>query len=83
MTFHGSLHLKNIYLNKGNILIGPPYMFSDKAEKLLRETFKKIDYFAPEFKSDAINLNPNGDLSKIDIWGFGMLFYNLLCGNLP
>lgn len=54
-------------------------MVSNLVEKKLKEQFERKDYYAPEFKQ----LSGMGDISKSDIWSFGMIFYYCLTGELP
>lgn len=81
--FHGAVHPNNVYINKDAILLGAPYVFNDQAEKRIRENQKKIDFLAPEFKSDALKLIEEKDLSKVDIWGYGFILFYLNFGDDP
>jgi serine/threonine protein kinase len=40
-----------------------------------------MDFFAPELKQDLLNKDPNADLSKSDVWSYGMLYYTVLYGD--
>ena len=75
MKFHGSLHNKNLFLDKGNILLGEPLIINDKAHKKMKDSRGTLDFFAPEFKQDAFLINPDTQLDRIDVWGFAMCFY--------
>ena len=33
--YHGSIHIKNLFVSRGVFKIGPPLIFNDKAEKKL------------------------------------------------
>ena len=54
-------------------------MISNLVEKKLKEQFERKDYYAPEFKQ----LSGMGDISRSDIWSFGMIYYFCLTGELP
>lgn len=50
IKFHGSLHNKNLFLDKGNISLGEPLIVNDKAHKKMKDSRGTLDFFAPEFK---------------------------------
>lgn len=45
-----TLHIKQLYVHNNRILIGEPFLITDKAEKKLRDLKPSMDYYAPEFK---------------------------------
>lgn len=40
-----------------------------------------MDFFAPEYKRDLLEKDPNANLTKADVWSYGMLYYTVLYGD--
>ena len=80
---HGSLHIKNLWINKYCLKLGEPLIFNEKAERKLRDNKSILDYFAPELKKNAMQSDPFANLERADLWSYGMIFYKLLFGETP
>lgn len=77
MQYHGSVSLQTLFVHKGSVLLGCPLPLNEKSERLLKENKSESDYFAPELKAQEANL------SKADIWSYGMVFCHLVLGGKP
>lgn len=56
MNYHGSVHIKNIWIHKGELKIGEPLILNDKAERKMKDNKNTLDHFAPEVKSNPLML---------------------------
>lgn len=72
-----SLALTRINVSNGRFQLREPSMVSTMVEKKLKEDYTKIDEWAPEIKQYI------GDLSKSDIWSFGVIYHYCLVGEMP
>ncbi|KAL4433209.1 hypothetical protein ABPG74_010904 [Tetrahymena malaccensis] len=80
--YHGSIHIKNVFVHNGNLKIGEPLNLSQNAEVALSQQHQQMDFFAPEYKRDLVEQDPNAKLDKADVWSYGMLYYTILYGDL-
>jgi hypothetical protein len=81
MGYHGSIHVKNVFVHNGKLKIGEPLNLSEAAQTQLANDYSQMDYFAPEYKKDLGENDPNANLSKADVWSYGMLYYTVLYGD--
>lgn len=74
-----SLTITRVNVCCGKVRVREPSMISNMVEKKLKENYLKIDYYAPELKQ----LTGMTDVSRSDIWSFGVIYYYCLTGEMP